>query len=69
MSNQSPYEGRSQVSFRDAARKAVHAAELGHVKENPGSDPPEQEYEITLKAKAKPGSSLSEYIVIATPPS
>ena len=56
--------GRSTESFRDAAQKAVRAAERKHATSRDTQDPP-QEYELTLLAKAKQGSSLSEYIVVA----
>jgi hypothetical protein len=68
MSNGNPYEaeGRSDVSFREAAKRAVHAAELKHARANAG-DPAPKKYALTLMVEANPGSSLSEYIVVATP--
>jgi hypothetical protein len=66
MSDGNPLEGTgtSTESFREAAKKAVHDAELNHAKSRAGGDPP-QRYELTFFATAKPGSSLSEYIVVA----
>lgn len=58
------YEGKSDESFREAAKSAVHDAERDF--ERRGEEPP-TDYEISLRAKAKKGSSLSEYVVIATP--
>jgi len=52
------WEGRSPVSFAEAAYNAVAKAE-----EDLGDEP--REYEITLRAASTPGSSLSEYIAQA----
>lgn len=57
-------EGSSMISFREAAKSAIHHAELQHAGSGTGGDPPE-EYELTFKARAKKGHSLSEYIVVA----
>lgn len=53
------WRGSSKDSFADAARDAVRQAEdeLG--------DRAPREFEITLAAKATPGSSLSDYIAFA----
>ncbi len=52
------YEGKSKVSFADAAAIAIKNAErdLGEQ---------DREYEITLRAIGKAGSSLSDYIALA----
>jgi hypothetical protein len=66
MSDGNPLEGQgtSKESFRDAARKAIHDAELQHARSGASGNPPEK-YELTFFAVAEPGSSLSEYIVVA----
>jgi hypothetical protein len=66
MSNGKTYtgKGRSDESFRHAARKAVSEAEKKHKRSGAKGNPP-TEYELTFYATAKPGSSLSEYIVVA----
>ena len=48
------FEGTSDVSFADAAKKAVKRAEAELGDE-------EREYEVTLRVTGTPGSSLSEY--------
>jgi hypothetical protein len=53
------WEGRSKVSFADAAKNAVRSAE-----DERGDDAPRL-YDITLQVTGEPGSSLSEYIVLA----
>ena len=50
--------GKSTVSFREAAKSAIHDAELKHAKSRTTG-------ELKFYAEAKPGSSLSEYIVVA----
>jgi hypothetical protein len=52
------WEGRSKVSFADAAKNAVKKAEDERGNEDP------TEYDVTLRVKGEPGSSLSEYIVV-----
>jgi hypothetical protein len=52
------WEGRSKVSFAEAAKDAVRKAE-----EERGDDAP-REYEATFRVTGEPGSSLSEYIAI-----
>jgi hypothetical protein len=66
MSNGKTYTGRgkSDESFRHAARMAVKDAEAKHKKARDKNPPPKQ-YELTFYAKAQPGRSLSEYIVVA----
>lgn len=56
--------GKSTVSFREAAKSAIHDAELKHAKSRTTGNPPKK-YELKFYAEAKPGSSLSEYIVVA----
>ena len=56
--------GKSDESFRHAAKIAVKAAEAKHKKARDKNPPPKQ-YELTFYANAKAGSSLSEYIVVA----
>jgi hypothetical protein len=66
MSNGKTYtgRGRSEAGFRHAATLAIKDAEKKHERSGLKGDPP-AEYELTFKAKAKKGHSLSEYIVIA----
>jgi hypothetical protein len=66
MSNGKEYtgRGRSDESFRHAAKLAVKNAEAKHKKARDRKPPP-KEYELAFYASAKPGSSLSEYIVVA----
>ena len=52
------WEGRSGASFADAAKAAVKKAESDRGNEDP------TEYDVTLRVKGEPGSSLSEYIVV-----
>jgi hypothetical protein len=54
------YDGNSDVSFADAAKKAVENAE-GQL------DSPPTEYDVTLRVTATPGRSLSEYRVFVSP--
>ena len=63
--DQTVYEGRSKESFAQAAREAVkNAEEAFH-----GGQPQPHEYEIiSLRVDATPGSSLSDYIVLARAP-
>ena len=67
MSNGQTIQGRgkSTVSFRDAAKKAIHDAELQHATAGGKPEAAPTEYELTFHAKAHPGHSLSEYIVVA----
>ena len=53
------WEGRSPKSFAEAAYNAIAKAE-----EERGDDAP-MEYDITLRATRRSGSSLSEYIAQA----
>jgi hypothetical protein len=66
MSNGKTYtgKGKSDESFRHAARLAVKDAEKKHKRSSAKGAPP-VEYELTFYATAKPGSSLSEYVVVA----
>jgi hypothetical protein len=66
MSNGKTYTGRgkSDAGFRHAATLAIKDAEKKHARSGAKGDPP-AEYELTFHAKATPGHSLSEYIVIA----
>ena len=66
MSNGKTYtgKGKSDESFRHAARMAVKDAEGKHKKARDKNPPPKQ-YELTFYANAVPGRSLSEYIVVA----
>jgi hypothetical protein len=52
------WEGRSKVSFAEAAKEAVRKAE-----EERGDDAP-RDYSVELRVTGDPGSSLSEYIAI-----
>ena len=52
------WEGRSKVSFAEAAKEAVRKAE-----EERGDDAP-RDYSVELGVTGDPGSSLSEYIAI-----
>ena len=56
--------GKSDAGFRHAATLAIKDAEKKHARSGAKGDPP-TEYELTFHAKAKPGHSLSEYVVIA----
>jgi hypothetical protein len=53
------YVGESKESFAQAARNAVKEAEKR------SENGPPREYEIALLVRATPGSSLSDYIVLA----
>jgi len=57
MNDERSWEDSSEVSFADAAKKAVKKAEADR-----GDEP--AEYDVTLRVKGEPGSSLSEYIVV-----
>jgi hypothetical protein len=57
MDDERSWEGRSKVSFADAAKEAVKKAEADRGDEL-------TEYDVTLRVKGEPGSSLSEYIVV-----
>ncbi|MEK6276291.1 MAG: hypothetical protein AABM30_13310 [Actinomycetota bacterium] len=57
--SENEWEGRSDVSFADAASKAVDKAE------DELKDGAPREYDITLRVTATPGNSLSEYIALA----
>ena len=61
-------KGKSDESFRHAAKLAVKDAEAKHKRaRDKGREkkPAPTEYELTFYATADPGKSLSEYIVVA----
>ena len=66
MSNGKTYKGRgkSDAGFRHAATLAIKDAEKKHARSGAKGDPP-TDTSSTFHAKATPGHSLSEYIVIA----
>jgi hypothetical protein len=57
MNDERSWEDSSEISFADAAKKAVKKAEADRGDES-------AEYDVTLRVKGEPGSSLSEYIVV-----
>jgi hypothetical protein len=57
-SEEGVWEDRSDVSFADAAKKAVKKAERERGTEE------HTEYDVSLRVTGDPGSSLSEYIVV-----
>jgi hypothetical protein len=62
MNDERIWEGRSKVSFADAAKEAVKKAEADR-----GDEP--AEYDVALRVTGEPGSSLSEYVVRLSIPS
>jgi hypothetical protein len=62
MDDERTWEGRSKVSFAEAAKNAVKAAE-----DDRGEEP--TEYDVALRVTGEPGSSLSEYVVRLSIPS
>jgi len=57
MDDERSWRGDSKMSFADAAKNAVKLAEADR-----GDEP--TEYDVRLRVKGEPGSSLSEYIVV-----